>query len=328
MSNLYKNPVKPTLHAFSVAPMLDWTTPACRELHRLLLPEALLYTEMVTAGAIIYGDAQRHLAHCGDMPCVLQLGGGNPLELACACEIAQDYDYTEINLNVGCPSDRVQNNRIGACLMDDAALVARCLQAMQQASSVPVTVKHRLGIDEQDERQVIDFVDRILQESDCRTFIVHARKAWLQGLSPRENRDVPPLNYELVYELKQRFPESTIVINGGIETIAACEAHLAQVDGVMLGRAPYKNPALLLEAARLFGREPQSEDAVMPEIEIVLSAALARGARLSDYTRHLLGFFQGRKGAKRYRRILSEEARQPDADLSIWRKALVSVGIV
>lgn len=211
--------------------------------------------------------------------------------------------------------------------MDDPALVARCLKAMQAESAVPVTIKHRLGIDDQDERKVLDFVDQIVNESDCRVFIVHARKAWLKGLSPKANRDVPPLNYELVYELKQRFPQCVIVINGGIETIADCQQHLQQVDGVMLGRAVYKQPGLLLQAEGLFDQAVFSESETLPAITQCLQAALSRGELLADYTRHLLGLFPGQPGAKQFRRILSEQARSKDAGMDVWQAALAAVGI-
>lgn len=314
-------------HRFCVAPMLDWTTPECRALHRLFTRRALLYTEMVTTGALIYGDAERHLQHHGDAPCALQLGGGEPEALARACAIALPYGYQEINLNVGCPSDRVQNNRIGACLMDDAALVAECVSAMQAAvGAVPVTVKHRLAIDEQDEREVFHFVETVASRSPCRVFIIHARKAWLQGLSPKANRDVPPLNYPLVYEVKRRFPELTIVINGGIGDLAQCQAHLQHVDGVMLGRAAYQNPELLLLADTLYGEAAQTLDAVLPRIRALIAERLARGEVLSHYTRHLLGLFPGVRGAKIYRRILSEDARAPDAGITVFERALAAVG--
>lgn len=312
-------------HKFSVAPMLDWTTLSCRRLHRLLCPEALLYSEMISTGAIIFGERERYLKHSGDMPCALQLGGGKPDELAQATALAQPYDYAEINLNVGCPSDRVQNNRIGACLMAEPRLVAQCLKAMQKESDVPVSVKHRLGIDEQDERQVIDFVDCLANESDCHIFIVHARKAWLQGLSPKDNREIPPLNYDLVYEIKQRFPELTIVINGGITQIEEAQQHLQMVDGVMLGRAAYQQPMILLQAATLFNRPAEEIENVLLKIETLLIAALQQGERLSDYTRHLLGLFNGHQGAKQFRRILSEEARSTDAGIDVWRQALAAV---
>lgn len=310
---------------FCVAPMLDWTTLSCRRLHRILCPEALLYTEMISTGAIIFGERERYLNHSGDMPCALQLGGGKPDELARATALAQPYHYAEINLNVGCPSDRVQNNRIGACLMAEPRLVAQCLKAMQKEADVPISIKHRLGIDEQDERQVIDFVDCIANESDCRIFIIHARKAWLQGLSPKDNREIPPLNYELVYEVKQRFPELEIVINGGINQIAEAQQHLQIVDGVMLGRAAYQQPMILLQAASLFKRPVKNIEEILPKIEALLTSALDNGERLSDYTRHILGLFNGHQGAKQFRRILSEEARYSDANIEIWRQALKAV---
>ena len=221
----------------------------------------------------------------------------------------------------------MQNNRIGACLMDDAALVAECVSAMQAAvGAVPVTVKHRLAIDEQDEREVFHFVETVASRSPCRVFIIHARKAWLQGLSPKANRDVPPLNYPLVYEVKRRFPELTIVINGGIGDFAQCQAHLQHVDGVMLGRAAYQNPELLLLADTLYGEAAQTLDAVLPRIRALIAERLARGEVLSHYTRHLLGLFPGVRGAKIYRRILSEDARAPDAGIAVFERALAAVG--
>ena len=261
-------------HRFCVAPMLDWTTPECRALHRLFTRRALLYTEMVTTGALIYGDVERHLQHHGDAPCALQLGGG-----------------------------------------EQAA-----------AGAVPVTVKHRLAIDEQDEREVFHFVETVASRSPCRVFIIHARKAWLQGLSPKANRDVPPLNYPLVYEVKRRFPELTIVINGGIGDLAQCQAHLQHVDGVMLGRAAYQNPELLLLADTLYGEAAQTLDAVLPRIRALIAERLARGEVLSHYTRHLLGLFPGVRGAKIYRRILSEDARAPDAGIAVFERALAAIG--
>ena len=315
-------------HRFCVAPMLDWTTPECRALHRLFSRHAFLYSEMVTSGALIFGDVPRHLHHAADAPCALQLGGGEPEALARACEIALPYGYQEINLNVGCPSDRVQHNRIGACLMDDAPLVAECLAAMQAAAdAVPVTVKHRLAIDEQDERCIFNFVETLAARSPCRLFIIHARKAWLQGLSPKDNRDVPPLNYPLVYEVKRRFPELTIIINGGITTLAECRAHLQAVDGVMLGRAAYQNPELLLAVDELYGAPARTLAEVLPAIRSLLVEALGRGEMLAHYTRHLLGLFPGVRGAKQYRRILSEEARATEAGIAVFDRALAAVGM-
>ena len=307
---------------------MRWTTPQCRLLHRRLCPEARLYSEMVTTGAILDGDTRRCLKHLSDTPCALQLGGGDPTELARATAVAQSYGYDEINLNVGCPSARVRNKRIGACLMNDAALVARALKAMQAESEVPVTIKHRLGVDHQDEREVFDFVDRIVNESECRVFIVHARKAWLDGLNPKQNRTAPPLDYELVYEIKRRFPACVVVINGGISSIAQCRIHLQQLDGVMLGRAAYRQPRCIAEAATLFGRAVPSPEAIVNRISEVLCEALDNGERLGGYTRHLLGLFQGRPGARSYRRILGEQMRDSDAGMDVWRAALAEVGMV
>lgn len=314
-------------HRFCVAPMLDLTTPTCRVLHRIFSRHAFLYSEMITTGALIYGDAERHLNHYQqEQPVALQLGGGHPDELARACEIALPYHYDEINLNIGCPSDRVQNNRIGACLMDSPHLVAECLNAMQDAAGeIPVTVKHRLGIDEQDERQVLDFVEILASRSRCRHFIIHARKAWLQGLNPQQNRDIPPLNYPLVYQIKQQFPELSIILNGGINNLAQCREHLQYLDGVMLGRAAYQNPEILLSADSLFGSMPRSIEEVLPELRCFMEAEIARGIPLSQFTRHLLGLFRGQKGAKQYRRMLSEQARLPNAGIEIWDKALAGL---
>lgn len=308
---------------FCVAPMLDWTTSECRLLHRQFSAYARLYTEMVTTGAVLYGDAARHLSYRADeYPVALQLGGGNVSELARACELANAYGYDEINLNVGCPSDRVQNNAIGACLMADAPLVARCLQAMQETSDAVVTVKHRLAIDEQDESEVLRFVETLASGSRCRVFIVHARKAWLAGLNPKQNREVPPLNYDLVYELKRRFPELVFVINGGITSMAAVREHLQVVDGVMVGRAAYQNPELLLEVDALFGAPLVSLEQVLERIEKVMARELARGVPFHWFTRHLLGLFQGRVGARRFRRLLSERSREADAGLALWQEAV------
>ena len=312
---------------FAVAPMMERTTPQCRLLYRRLCPEARLYTEMVTSGAILFGDAKRYLGHPDDAPCALQLGGSDPAELARATAIAQSYGYDEINLNVGCPSARVRNNRIGACLMNDAALVARCLKAMQAESEVPVTIKHRLGIDHQEAHEIFDFVERIVNESDCRVFIVHARKAWLDGLSPKQNRTLPPLDYERVYEIKRRFPACVIVINGGIASIAQCRDHLQQVDGVMLGRAAYRHPQRLVEAAALFGKTVPSRETVVAKISEVLYEALSNGERLGEYTRHLLGLFHGMPGARSYRRILGARAGDRHAGMEVWGAALSMVGL-
>ncbi|WFP52068.1 tRNA dihydrouridine(20/20a) synthase DusA [Methylomonas sp. EFPC3] len=239
---------------FSVAPMLDWTDRHCRYFHRLLSRHALLYSEMVTTGAILQGNAERHLQRdAAEHPVALQLGGSNPRELAQCARIGAGYGYAEINLNVGCPSDRVQNGRFGACLMAEPQLVADCVAAMRDAVSIPVTVKSRIGIDDRDSyTELVDFIATVAR-AGCKTFIVHARKAWLSGLSPKENREIPPLRYGVVFQLKQDFPELEIVINGGINTLDTAEALLSQVDGVMLGREVYHNPFLLVQVdARIF----------------------------------------------------------------------------
>lgn len=309
------------------APMLDWTTPECRRIFRFFSSDVRFYTEMVTTGAILHGDVARHLHHEKDMPCALQLGGGDPDELAKACEIAQHYQYDEINLNAGCPSDRVQNNAIGACLMRKPKHIAQCLNAMQKASDVPITLKHRLSIDEMDEASVLDFVDCIVNESACRHLIIHARKAWLNGLSPRENRDIPPLKYDLVYAVKERYPDCTIILNGGIANIDEAEEHLQKVDGVMLGRAIYYQPQLLLESARLFGKQAPKLEDVLSDITTCMSEQVAQGTPLWHYTRHLLGLFSSCRGAKQYRRILSEESRNDPYNIHVWNRALAAVGM-
>ncbi len=310
---------------FAVAPMLDWTNRECRALHRLLCPEALLYTEMVSTGAIIFGDRAAHLDHLQDEPCALQLAGGDPQQLAQACTLAQPFSYQEINLNAGCPSDRVQHNKIGAVLMLEPRLVADCLTAMQEYSPVPVSLKHRLAVDEQPEEQVFGFIETILRHSPCRKFIVHARRAWLNGLSPRENRTVPPLNYGLVREIKHRYPDLEIILNGGLTTIDECAAQLEELDGVMVGRAAYENPELLLEVPRLFGGAPRPLEALLPTVSAFLEERLAAGERLFAYSRHLLGLFRGRKGSRRYRQILSEEGRRPAAGIEVWQRALAQL---
>lgn len=307
---------------FAVAPMLDWTNRECRALHRILCPEALLYTEMVSAGAVIFGDRAAHLAHLKDGPCALQLAGGDPQQLAAACALAAPFNYQEINLNAGCPSDRVQHNKIGAVLMLEPELVADCLTAMQENSPVPVSLKQRLAVDRQPEEGVFAFIETIIDRSPCRKFIIHARRAWLQGLSPRENRTVPPLNYPLVHEIKRRYPALEIVLNGGLTTMEQCAAQLPLVDGVMVGRAAYENPELLLEVPRLFGGVARPLESLLPQISAFLAERLAAGEGLFAYTRHLLGLFHGRRGARRYRQIISEEGRRPGASMDVWFRAL------
>ena len=305
--------------------MMEWTDRHCRYFLRLISKRTFLYTEMVTAEAVLHGDRERVLGFdAGEHPLALQLGGSDPKKLAAAARIGADYGYDEINLNVGCPSDRVQSGRFGACLMAEPKLVGECVGAMGASSSLPVTVKCRIGIDDQDVEESLDrFIDTIAA-AGCTTFIVHARKAWLQGLSPKQNRDVPPLDYGRVYRLKQRRPELEIVINGGIESLAAAKEQLPHVDGVMLGRAAYADPYLLAEVdGVLFGEERAAPsrlevlDAFRPYVE----EQLARGVRLNAMTRHILGLFHGQPGARAFRRHLAERAHLDGAGIEVLDQA-------
>ena len=290
----------------SVAPMMDWTTRDYRFFARLFNPNVVLYTEMVTTGAIIYGGANRHLDfNQQEHPIVLQLGGSNPQDLTTCTKMAQDWGYNEVNLNVGCPSDRVQNNKIGACLMAEPNLVAECIHAMQKAVSIPVTVKHRIGIDDMHSyEEMLHFVDTVAA-TGCTHFIVHARIAILQGLSPKENREVPPLRYEDVYRLKQERPNLTIEINGGIKTFAETEHHLQHVDGVMIGREAYHNPYLLAEMGQLWKLEAPDRFDIIEQMLPYIHHRVAEGAPLSIITRHILGLFQNLPGARKWRQALS-----------------------
>ena len=290
----------------SVAPMMDWTTKDYRFFARLFNPNVILYTEMVTTGAIIYGGANRHLDYNNEEhPIVLQLGGSNPQELATCTKMAEDWGYNEVNLNVGCPSDRVQNNKIGACLMAEPDLVAECIHSMQKAVSIPVTVKHRIGIDDmQSYEEMLHFVDTVAA-TGCTHFIVHARIAILQGLSPKENREVPPLRYEDVYRLKQERPHLTIEINGGIKTFTETQQHLQHVDGVMIGREAYHNPYLLAEMGQLWNLEAPNRFDIMQQMIPYIHQRVAEGAPLSIITRHILGLFQNLPGARKWRQALS-----------------------
>lgn len=310
---------------FSVAPMLDWTDRHCRYFHRLMSEHTLLYTEMVTTGAILHGKGDYLAYNEAEHPLSLQLGGSDPQALAQCAKIAEQRGYTEVNLNVGCPSDRVQSGRFGACLMAEPVLVADCVKAMQDACDLPVTVKTRIGIDEQDSYQFLtDFVFQVA-DAGCDTFIVHARKAWLSGLSPKENRDIPPLDYPRVYQLKQDFPNLVIAINGGIKTYAECDEHLAHIDGVMLGREVYSNPYLLAEVdQRYFGstKPALSRAEVIEAMFPYVEKHLATGAKLSHVTRHMLGMFQGLPNGRAYRRHLSELSPRGDATLKVLEDAL------
>ena len=316
-----------TAHRFCVAPMMDWTDSPCRVLHRALSANALLYTEMVTADAVLHGDRQRLLGFdAAEHPLGLQLGGSDPAKLAQAARIAEDFGYDEINLNVGCPSDRVQSGRFGACLMREPALVAQGMAAMAKAVSMPVTVKCRIGVDDQDPEVALREMIRQCADVGVRRFIVHARKAWLDGLSPKENRDVPPLDYGLVYRVKSENPHLTIIINGGINTLEDAAAHLAHVDGVMLGRAAYQNPALLSEVdEKLFGGERRDLDAAVAVYVAHVEKALAGGKRLTTLVKPMLGLFNGRPGARLFRRHLSENAPRDGAGLAVLHDALAMV---
>ena len=306
--------------------MMDWTDRHCRAFHRIMTRRALLYTEMVTAAAILHGDRARLLAHNdSDRPVALQLGGSDPAALAEAAVIGEGFGYDEINLNVGCPSDRVQEGRFGACLMAEPALVGACIGAMQQRVSVPVTVKCRIGIDAQDaEADLQRFIDAVAA-AGCRTFIVHARKAWLDGLSPKENREIPPLDYGRVYRLKASRPELTIVINGGIEDLDAAAEHLRHVDGVMLGRAAYQTPHILADADRRFFGEtaaPLSRGEIIERLLPYVQAHLAAGGRLNNIARHILGLYHGQPRARAFRRHLSERAVKDGAGIEVLLEAL------
>lgn len=304
--------------------MMDWTDRHCRVLHRLLSRHARLYTEMVTADAVLRGNRERLLGFSRqEKPVALQLGGSEPEKLAEAARIGEDFGYDEINLNVGCPSDRVQSGRFGACLMQEPQLVGDCVAAMRAAVSIPVTVKCRLGVDDQDPEVALFALVETASRAGTRIFAVHARKALLAGLSPKENRDVPPLNYELVYALKRAHPELVIVINGGIATLDEAEIHMRHLDGVMLGRAAYQTPALLADVdARFFGTTPRSLDHAVEAYLSYVSEELSLGVPLNAMTKHMLGLFHGRPGARLFRRHLSENATRPGANLQILRDAL------
>ncbi len=321
---------RPYSARFSVAPMMDWTDRRCRAFHRLLTRRARLYTEMVTADAVVFGPRERLIGFApAEHPVALQLGGSEPARLAEAARIGADFGYDEINLNCGCPSDRVQSGRFGACLMREPVLVAEGVAAMTDAVDVPVTVKCRIGVDEQEPRDALFAFAAAVKAAGAAALIVHARKAWLEGLSPKDNRTVPPLDHALVYDLKRAHPGWPIIVNGGVSDLDEARAHLAHVDGVMLGRAAYQNPELLLSVdPAIFGEAApfadafEALDAFMP----VIADGLERGERLHDYTRHLLGLFAGRPGARFYRRALATDALRPLAGLEALRAAVGQIG--
>jgi tRNA-dihydrouridine synthase A len=311
---------------FSVAPMMEWTDRHCRFFHRLLTRRALLYTEMLTTGAIIHGDRDRLLTfNVAEHPVAIQLGGSDPRALAECAKIAEQFGYDEANLNVGCPSDRVQEGRFGACLMAEPKLVGECVAAMKAAVRIPVTVKCRIGIDEQDPEAALEELTQAVKAAGVGALIVHARKAWLAGLSPKENREVPPLDYDRVYRLKAAHPDLTIALNGGIETVEQAVGHIGRVDGVMMGRAAYQEPwrllsvdSLLFGEAAPFATQRAAVEAFVPYVE----QELVRGTRLHSITRHMLGLFQGMPGARAYRRHLATEAVKPGAGVGALVAAL------
>lgn len=305
--------------------MMDWTDRHCRYLHRLLTRRALLFTEMVTSAAVVHGRREQLLGHHpAEQPLAVQLGGSGPAELAEAARICAEFGFAEINLNVGCPSDRVQSGRFGACLMAEPELVADCVRAMRDATDVPVTVKCRIGIDDQDTGQSLDRFADLMVEAGVEALYVHARKAWLKGLSPKENRTVPPLDYPRVYRLAERLRPLPVAINGGIETLAAAQAHLEHVSGVMLGRAAYHDPLLLAEVDALFFGEPQRPidlGAIIDRMATYAEEQLSEGVRLNQITRHMLGLASGRRGARQFRQILSVEACRSGADPETIQRA-------
>ena len=322
-------PLTPRDIRFSVAPMMDWTDRHCRVFHRLMTRRAMLYTEMVTAAAVIHGPRDRLLGFsAAEHPVALQLGGSDPKELAQAARVGQDHGFDEVNLNVGCPSDRVQSGCFGAVLMERPALVADCVAAMIAESPVPVTVKCRIGVDDQVPEQVLPAFLETVSRAGVRHVIIHARKAWLQGLSPRENREVPPLDYPLVLAMKRAFPHLAISINGGITSLDQVRGFLDQgLDGVMLGRVAYHDPGSVLIGADALWGDDDGRDvwAVVEAMRPYIARHLASGGRLHQITRHMLGLFTGRPGARGWRRVLSEGAGRPGADLALIDRALAEV---
>ncbi len=311
---------------FCVAPMLDWTDRHCRYFLRLISQHAMLYTEMLTTGAIIHGDSDYHLQmDAFEHPVALQLGGSNPQNLATAAKMATQYSYAEINLNCGCPSDRVQNGMFGAIMMKDAQITANCVAAMRDAVDVPITVKHRIGVDDYDSYEFLrDFVGTVAQ-SGCEVFLVHARKAWLKGLSPKQNREIPELNYASVYQLKKDFPQLDIIINGGVTTIEQSLAHLQHLDGVMVGREAYSNPYLLATVDQaIYGSTGpiKTRETIAEEFLDYVDNELSKGTKLNAMTRHILGLFHGMHGARLFRRHISENAFKPAAGIEVLTAAL------
>jgi tRNA-dihydrouridine synthase A len=311
-------------HRLSVAPMLDWTDKHCRYLHRLISADALLYSEMITTPAILQGDTDKYIGfNSKEHPVVLQLGGSDAKDLARSCVVAQEFGYDEVNLNVGCPSDRVQKGRFGACLMNEPELVVQCIQAMQQAVSIPITVKCRIGVDDNDSYENLSAFVQQLADAGLKTLIIHARKALLKGLSPKQNRSVPPLNYDFVYRIKGQFPNLTIVINGGINTLIEVQQHLKQVDGVMLGRAIWNNPWLLhdLQQELFAGKNDNNRDNVLQQYIQYCQCEMAKGVKLHWLLPPILNLYHGLSGNKKWKSHLVTQAPKRDKDITVFSEA-------
>ncbi|MEZ9651324.1 tRNA dihydrouridine(20/20a) synthase DusA [Vibrio lentus] len=313
----------------SVAPMLDWTDRHCRYFHRLLSQQALLYTEMVTTGAILHGKGDFLEYNEQEHPLALQLGGSNPVDLAACAKLAGERGYDEVNLNVGCPSDRVQNGRFGACLMAEPELVADCVSAMKEVTDIPITVKTRIGIDDQDSYEFLTkFVSTVSEKGGCEQFTIHARKAWLSGLSPKENREIPPLDYDRAYKIKKDFSDLVIAVNGGITTLEQTKEHLQHLDGVMIGREAYHSPFILAEVdQQIFGLDTpiKKRSQVVEEMYPYIERELSNGASLGHISRHMLGLFQSMPGARQWRRYISENAHKKGAGIEVVQTALAKI---
>ncbi|WP_210443203.1 tRNA dihydrouridine(20/20a) synthase DusA [Vibrio crassostreae] len=323
------NTSKYAANRLSVAPMLDWTDRHCRYFHRLLSQQTLLYTEMVTTGAILHGKGDFLEYNEQEHPLALQLGGSNPVDLAACAKLAGERGYDEVNLNVGCPSDRVQNGRFGACLMAEPELVADCVSAMKEVTDIPITVKTRIGIDDQDSYEFLTkFVSTVSEKGGCEQFTIHARKAWLSGLSPKENREIPPLDYDRAYQIKKDLSDLVIAVNGGITTLEQTKEHLQHLDGVMIGREAYHSPFILAEVdQQIFGLDTpiKKRSQVVEEMYPYIERELSNGASLGHISRHMLGLFQSMPGARQWRRYISENAHKKGAGIEVMQTALAKI---
>ncbi|MEZ9491893.1 tRNA dihydrouridine(20/20a) synthase DusA [Vibrio splendidus] len=323
------NTSKYAANRLSVAPMLDWTDRHCRYFHRLLSQQTLLYTEMITTGAILHGKGDFLEYNEQEHPLALQLGGSNPVDLAACAKLAGERGYDEINLNVGCPSDRVQNGRFGACLMAEPELVADCVSAMKEVTDIPITVKTRIGIDDQDSYEFLTkFVSTVSEKGGCEQFTIHARKAWLSGLSPKENREIPPLDYDRAYQIKKDFSDLVIAVNGGVTTLEQTKEHLQHLDGVMISREAYHSPFILAEVdQQIFGLDTpiKKRSQVVEEMYPYIERELSNGASLGHISRHMLGLFQSMPGARQWRRYISENAHKKGAGIEVMQTALAKI---